>query len=237
MKIKNNTIKLVLLLICLIFLYSLSKNGDIFFPTFFIISSIILMVKSSSMKKKDIIIAVILGVVSLNPIYGFCSIFGYIGAKSFFNSTKHKIEVLPKSLKEIFIFGFIGTTILSSINTIWMLTDVPINFSLNGNAVIMGLIAGIPEEILFKYLLFAICVYIVGDKKFTKMQTVLCYLIMIIPHVLKHYPSFSAIGFGSFLLMCFFGFSFTYIQKKSCLTVAIGVHFMVDYLRFIIFGV
>lgn len=236
MKIKNNTSKLVFLLVGLIFIYSLTSNGDIFFPAFFIISSIILMVKSSSVEKKDIIIAVILGVMSLNPIYGFCSIFGYIGAKSFFNSSKHKIEAFPKSLKEVFVFGFVSTVILVSANTIWMLTDTSINFSLNGNAIIMGLIAGIPEEILFKYLLFAICVYIVGDKKFNKIQAVLCYLIMIIPHVLKHYPSFSSINFGSFTLMCFFGLSFTYIQIKSCLTVAIGVHFAVDFFRFIVFG-
>lgn len=118
-----------------------------------------------------------------------------------------------------------------------MLTDVSMNFSININAILIGLIASIPEKILFKYLLFAICVYIVRDNKFTKLQTVLYYLIMIIPHVLKHYPSFSAIGFGSFILMCFLGFSFTYIQRKSCLGVAIGVHFAVDFLRFTLFGV
>lgn len=235
---QNHTTRhLIVLFIGLFLLYCLTKGGDIFFPTFFIVSSIILMKNSKSVAKKEMLIGGTLGILSLNPLYGFCSIFGYIGAKSFFNTAKHKIAVLPKSIKEFIIWGLIGTLILTSINTIWMLTDLPFNFSFRGYAIMMGLMAGIPEEILFKYFLYAFCIYLAGDKPFTKVQSVFVYLILIVPHVLLHYPSLSHITFFNFALMCGFGFSFAYIQRKSSLATAISVHFMVDFLRFTFFGV
>lgn len=233
---RHVTRKLSVLLIGLIVLNLLTKNGDIFYPAFFIISSIVLMAKWKRVGKKDIVVGLILGIISFNPVYGFCTVLGYIGAKSVFNKTEHHISVLPASMREVAFWGLLGAGFLSFINIVWMLSDTPVNISIHINAVIMGLNAGITEEILFRYLLFAICVCISGDEDLTKIQSVLCYFIMIIPHVLKHYSAFSAIVFWDFVLLCFFGLSFTYIQRKSCLLVAIGAHFVVVLLRFMMFG-
>ena len=80
---KNVTRNLILLLIGMIVIYLLQKNGN-FFPILFVVLSIFLIWKNKSgFSKKDFIIGIALAALSLNPIYVICIIFGYMGAKQF----------------------------------------------------------------------------------------------------------------------------------------------------------
>lgn len=117
-----------------------------------------------------------------------------------------------------------------------MVQSTPINFSLSLNAITGSLIASIPEELLFRYLLFAVCVNIGNDRDFSKLQNLICYLILIVPHVLMHFPAGTTITLIDFGLMSVFGITLAYIQRKSSLTLAIIVHFLIDFFRFMIFG-
>lgn len=100
-----------------------------------------------------------------------------------------------------------------------------------------SLIASIPEEVLYRYLVFAICVTIGKGQLFSKGQSILCYFILIIPHVLMHFPVGAEMNFIDVRLMGIFGIILTCIQRKSSLAMAIMVHFVIDYFRIIIFGV
>ena len=81
------------------------------------------------------------------------------------------------------------------------------------------------------------CVAIVKDKKMSKAENVLSYLIMTIPHVLIHF-NFETVNMGSIIvLFLLFGFPFAVMQRKRDLTSAIVAHSVVDLIRFVLLGI
>ena len=234
---KNVTRNLILLLIGMIVIYLLQKNGN-FFPILFVVISIFLIWKNKSgFSKKDFIIGIALAALSLNPIYVICIIFGYMGAKQLYDKSNVKISLLPKTKQEIIVYGVLPAIFLTLLNTVWMIQTNPIDFSFRVNAIVGGLIASIPEEVLFRYLVFAVCVYMGKGKVFSNFQNILCYIILILPHVLMHFPAGIEMNVIDLGLMSVFGIVLTFIQRKSSLTLAIGVHFIIDFIRLTIFGV
>ena len=81
------------------------------------------------------------------------------------------------------------------------------------------------------------CVLTVKDKKMSKAENVLSYLIMTIPHVLIHF-NFETIDLGSIIvLFVLFGLPFAVLQRKRDLTSAIVAHSVVDLIRFVLLGI
>lgn len=82
-------------------------------------------------------------------------------------------------------------------------------------------------------LFFALCVNIVKDKKLSKSEDIMCYLIMIIPHALMHFSlktiDLGMIGRISLLL----GVPLALLERKRDLTSAIVCHSLVYLLIFI----
>lgn len=178
-----------------------------------------------------------LAILSLNPIYAICIGLGYVGAKQVFDNSSYKINLCPKDKKEVIFYGIIPATFLILLNTIWFLQTVSINVGFRLEAITGSLIASIPEELLYRYLVFALCVILCNNQIRTKSQKFLCYLILIVPHVLMHFPAGVDMSFIDVVLMSIFGIILTRIQMKSSLLLAIIVHFLIDFFRIIIFGV
>lgn len=185
----------------------------------------------------DIVIGVMLAVLSLNPIYGVSVAFGYVAAKQTFDNTNYQIRLFPSTNREIVFYGLLPAIFLTLLNIIWMLQSNSVNFSFRMEAIAGSLVASIPEEVLYRYLVFAICVTIGKGKLFSKGQSVLCYLILIMPHVLMHFQPGAEMNLIDVGLMSIFGIALTRIQMKSSLALAIMVHFAIDYFRIILFGV
>ena len=221
------TRNLIFLFIGLLLIYMLQKNGN-FFPVFFLISSLFLIYRNRKEKRKvdkiDVLIGILLGL-------------GYVGAKQVFDNSSYKINLCPKDKKEVIFYGIIPATFLILLNTIWFLQTVSINVGFRLEAITGSLIASIPEELLYRYLVFALCVILCNNQIRTKSQKFLCYLILIVPHVLMHFPAGVDISFIDVVLMSIFGIILTRIQMKSSLLLAIIVHFLIDFFRIIIFGV
>lgn len=104
---------------------------------------------------------------------------------------------------------------------------------------ITALIAGLSEEIAFRLFMFAICVYLLKGNPKSKTEFFLCYIIMIIPHVLLHFPDMIATtGISSIIgsviiLSLLFGLPFALLQRKRDLFSAITAHTLVDLIGFI----
>ena len=99
-----------------------------------------------------------------------------------------------------------------------------------------GIRAGVTEEIIFRFFFFAICIYFTNDKALSKIEGFLCYLIMIIPHVLIHFDRTNFELGGMIILSLIFGLPFAIMQRKHDLSSAIGAHAIVDIIRFCVFG-
>ena len=188
-------------------------------------------------EKKDIVVGVVVAILSLHPIYGVCIAFGYIAAKQTFDNSNCQIRLFPATKRECVFYALVPAVFLTILNTIWMLQSNPVNISFRMAAITGSLIASIPEEILYRYLVFALCVTIGKNQLFSKSQNIICYFILIIPHVLMHFPAGTETSLIDIGIMGIFGIVLTCIQRKSSLVLAIIVHFTIDYFRIIIFGV
>lgn len=126
--------------------------------------------------------------------------------------------------------------ILSIINLFLGMGEMQIQMSLKIQWLLDAVRAGVCEEIVFRMFFFALCAHIVKDSELSKLQNVLCYAIMVLPHVLMHF-NFRNFDIESVVILTLlFGLPFALMQRKSNLVSAIGAHTMVDLVRFCVFG-
>lgn len=239
------TQSLIIFFFCLIFLWLL--NGFLPITKFLwfigaICASLIIIIKNKNVGKRNIIIGVVLGGLAgiSNNFLGLATMASYIGARSIFKKSNNQILLLKKldikSISSTVLLALVIGIILGVINLFLGLSTMSINFNLSVDWLFKALTAGISEEIIFRFLLFAICILITKDKKLTRAESFMIYVIMIIPHVLMHFD-FSSVQFGSVLVLSvLFGLPFSLLQRKHDLLSAMGSHFLVDLIRFWIFS-
>ncbi len=106
---------------------------------------------------------------------------------------------------------------------------------------------GISEEIIFRLFIYALSLYLLGGRINTRKETTWIYVLMIVPHVLLHFPDtyfadgvlFLDLGsllIGPLVLGLLFGLPMTLLLVKRDLTSAMIVHTVVDFIRFIFLG-
>lgn len=213
----------------------------IWFIMFSIVSMILIVKNKATIIKQDIIIGVILGILSIpsEPIMGLSTIIAYIAGMSVFNKSKHKIKFVKQGKKNVLIslsILLITGIELGILNYFVASYEMSINISFRIKWILDALKAGIGEEVLFRFLLFAICIQLIRDNNLNKCQTFMCYLIMIIPHSLAHF-NFTTFSIPNVVFpSLFFGLPFTLLLMKRDLLTAMGSHTIVNLIRFIIFG-
>ena len=239
---KKETLKLFWAFILFIFVGIIGNMFNMNILWFVIVCAIAIryIVKGKNIDRKDIIIACAFGVVSMpsNLIMGLVTIPAYLGAMSILKNSNNEVFVIRSGQKAIAISFSIAIGIgifLGAINL--CLANAPINFSVKLKWFLDAIRAGVTEEIIFRLFFFAMCVAIVKDKKMSKAENVLSYLIMTIPHVLIHF-NLETVDLGSIIvLFALFGFPFAVLQRKRDLTSAIVAHSVVDLIRFILLGI
>ena len=239
---KKEALKLFVVFILFIFVWIIANMFNMNILWFVIVSVIAIryIVKGKNIDRKDIIIACAFGVVSMpsNLIMGLVTIPAYLGAASILKGSNNEVFVIRSGKKAIAISFSIAIGIgifLGAINL--CLANAPINFSIKLKWFLDAIRAGVTEEIIFRLFFFAICVAIVKDKKMSKAENVMSYLIMTIPHVLIHF-NLETVNLGSIIvLFLLFGFPFAVMQRKRDLTSAIVAHSVVDLIRFVLLGI
>lgn len=200
-------------------------------------------IKNKSNSQGDIIAGILLGILVCftNPIAGIATTLSYIGAQSVFRKSQNKIKVIHRdTIKNNIVVTLILVVVIGGglgvFNLLLGMQNMPVQLNHDLKWVILAFQPGISEEIIFRYILFAICVVVTKDKVLTRGESILCYAIMIVPHVLLHFQ-LGSIDIGSVLvLIMFFGAPFALLQRKWNLMAAIGSHYVVDLIRFFIFA-
>ena len=239
---KKETLKLFWVFIFFIFVWVIASmfNMNILWFVIVCVITIRYIVKEKNIDRKDIIIACAFGVVSMpsNLIMGLVTIPAYLGAMCILKDSNNEVFVIRSGKRQIAISLSIAIGIgifLGVINL--FLANAPINFSVKLKWFLDAIRAGVTEEIIFRLFFFAMCVAIVKDKKMSKAESVMSYLIMTIPHVLIHF-NFETVDLGSIIvLFVLFGFPFAVLQRKRDLSSAIVAHYVVDLIRFILLGI
>ena len=247
---KKETLKLFWVFILFILVWVIANMFNMNILWFIILSVIAIryIVKEKNIDRKDIIIACAFGIVSIPSafdagfipselIMGLVTIPAYLGAMSILKSSNNEMFLIRSGKKEIAISFSIAIGIGSVLGVInLLLANYPINFSVKLKWFLDAINAGVTEEIIFRLFFFAICVAIVKDKKMSKAESVMSYLIMTIPHVLIHF-NFETVDLGSIIvLFVLFGLPFAILQRKRDLSSAIVAHSVVDLIRFVLVG-
>ena len=241
----KNIFHLILLFTFLIILWlfpdAFRANRSITWYFSAIVISIIFMIKYRSITKNDIIIAIILGIIFMiaDPFVGITTMFAYAGGQSVFRNSTNKIVLIKggnkKNIATTALLTVVVGVFLGIVNLFLANMEMEINFGFGLDFVFKALKAGISEEIIFRFLLFAVCVHITKDKVLSKFENILCYGIMVLPHVLIHFTVFNIDVINIIILSVLFGLPFALLQRKRDLSTAMGSHFLVDIIRFCVY--
>lgn len=244
---KSGTIKLCLLIMCLILfsVFVVLTQNMIFWLALVTVIAITYVVKyRAKIRKKDVLIGIILSifVIISNPLVGFFTLLSYLSSVCIMENKGQRIvfynnrSIRHISLKTALCVVF-GGGVLSAINFLLAQQSYTISISFQSTYLLNALLAGIFEEIVYRMFLFSLCIEMLPDNiAHTRIQTVLCYIAMIVPHVLMHFSG--QIQIGDFLILAvLFGLPFAIMQRKLNLISAIAAHTLVDLVRFICFGV
>lgn len=246
---KNNksiSLKLIVIFVLFLVLWLITSINpmklNVLWFIVVLILSVLFMMKNKNISRRDVVVGILLGLISMpsNFFMGVISIIAYLGGVSVFKESDNKILLIKsnnkkENLKTILLTIFVGG-ILGIINIYLGKSAMIINPSIKLKWFLDAIRAGATEEIIFRFFFFAICVYFTNDKVLSRFQNFLCYLIMIIPHVLIHFDRTNFELGSMIILTLIFGLPFAIMQRKHDLSSAIGAHAIVDLIRFCILG-
>lgn len=166
---------------------------------------------------------------SIVIIMGMCS---YMGSVPVFRKYISTNKVLGDDPKKSIGLGIILGLVLGAFNILIAGASINPKFALD--ALFLALQAGIWEEVAMRFLFYAIGVYIFKREGQNRLENILIYILMVIPHLLAH----GMMGIGSLIvLFLLFGLPMAILQRKVDLTSAIIMHSTVDLIRFVCLGI
>ena len=198
------------------------------------------MVKKGGCTRGEIAAGCVLGLAAMpsNPVMGLTTVFAYLGGRCAQRGSGRAIALLRGGRKQAALSlaaGAAAGTALGVVN-IW-LAGAPLHASVRVQWFLDALCAGVAEEVIFRFLLFALCIRITGDAELSVSGRVLCALIVTLPHTLLHFAP-SAVDIGSVVTLCvLFGLPFALLQRRRDLTAAMLAHGVVDLMRFFLLGI
>ena len=204
--------------------------------------ALLFIIKNKNTSKHDIFAGVALGCLAMpsHAVMGTCSIVAYIGGASVFKKSKNKILLfkaanIKEILKTVGIAAIAGVA-LAVINILLAKSAMEFNISIEPEWFLRAIKAGVSEEIIFRFFFFALSVYCIKDGALSGFDNFLCYVIMVLPHVLIHFDATNFTLSSVVVLTLLFGLPFAIMQRKRDLSSAIGAHSLVDAVRFCTFG-
>lgn len=240
---KSFKLGLVTLIYCLIAIFSSFAGSQMFIFAAIMIPAFYFALRyDKKLNTIEAILAIVLA--NIASIYGFIegdtlqvviiifmTGFSLIASIGIFKDFIGDNKILNENrLKTLAIGGVMGL-ILGFINL--KLRDIDSNPNFILEHLLMALRAGIWEEVAARFIFYALGVYILKGEAKTKIEKVLFYTIMTLPHILSH----GMLNLPSLIILfVIFGFPLAILQRKVDLTSAIICHTLIDLIRFIAFG-
>ena len=107
------------------------------------------------------------------------------------------------------------------------------------SSAVRALTPAISEEVVFRFFVYALCIYLVRGDLRSKKVRILCLVLLIIPHALLHLPDVflsnpmeAVVSLIS--LSVLFGLPMAMLQLKRDLVAAISLHWFIDFVRFML---
>lgn len=105
------------------------------------------------------------------------------------------------------------------------------------SSAVFALKPAIAEEVIFRFFLLAYAYYLLRGKAKVPCFNAYIYILLVIPHELLHYPDLFVESPGLAIVMCLlnmmlFGLPMAFLMKRKNLQMAIGMHWLIDFVRF-----
>lgn len=238
--IKLGLVSLAFIIISL--LASFTGRLYIFYISVMIAAIYFLFKFKNDIGQKDIFISIILanlaglyGMVTSNYLMGPLVIAmvmsSYMGVVPIFRKYLSTDKVLGDNPKKSIKIGLIFGLGLGAFNI--LMSGAIINPKFTFDALFIALQAGIWEEVAMRFLFYGIGLYILKRESQSRLENILIYILMVVPHLLAH----GMMGIGSLIvLFLLFGLPMAILQRKIDLTSAIIMHSTVDLIRFVCLG-
>lgn len=210
--------------------------------------SLIILMKEKLPEKKTVIIGLVLGVLAglIRPFTGVITFLAFLASMRIFEKTNNQITVLKRPIALTIFLGVVAGGVLGFINLLLAGGQTP-EFAPSFYALVVSLNPGISEEITFRLFLYAFSIYLLGDQIQNRKETIWLYVLMIVPHVLLHFPDMyfvdgtltldlGSLLIGPGILALLFGLPMTLLMVKRDLSAAMITHTLVDFIRFIFLG-
>ncbi len=191
-------------------------------------------------------LALALPLLAFSPPISLITFLTYYAGSQVFKDTHHRIRALedkPARILTSVLFG-IGIGIPLGIFNVLMAVSgnmMTINLQSPLWAAAYALLPGISEEVIFRYFIFALCVFLLKDNLESRKIRYICITIMVLPHVLLHLPDTFLTNpvnglISMVMLSLLFGLPMAVLQLRRGLESAIAMHWFIDFLRFFLLG-
>lgn len=210
--------------------------------------SVMILLKEKLPQRSTMILGLALGILAglVRPVTGIFTFLAFISSMRVVETLDGGIVLFRRPfLRGILFAGTIGV-VLGVIN-LFLAGGQILEFQPSFYSLAVALNPGISEEIIFRLFIYALSLYLLGGRIKTRRETTWVYMLMILPHVLLHFPDTYFVDgvlfldLGSMLidptiLGLLFGLPMTLLLVKRDLTSAMIVHTVVDFIRFIFLG-
>ena len=209
--------------------------------------AIVVLIREGVPCKSTIVIGVILGLLAglFHPITGVITLLAFLASMRVMESSADKIAVIKRPYSISIVIGLGAGLILGVINL--FLSGATLEFAPTLYAFVLSLNPGVSEEVVNRLYMYAFSIYLLGGKIGSRKEEAWVYVLMIILHVLMHFPDtyfvngslqldVGSLLIGPIILGLVFGLPMTLALHKRDLTSAMIIHTVVDWIRFTFVG-
>ncbi len=137
-----------------------------------------------------------------------------------------------------FVWGAVISIPLAVLNVLYFSLSHSISVRNVFQSAVFALKPAVAEEVVFRFFLLAYAYYLLQGKPQQRFWNVCIYILLVIPHELLHYPDLWMKSPGRAIVMCIlgsglFGLPMALLMKRKNLQMAMGMHWLIDFTRFI----
>lgn len=181
-----------------------------------------------------------------SPTGGAVTFFSFLSASRIFEIHPLKIQILQEKKWISIVLGLGVGIVLGTVNLL-LASGQTMTFLPSIRAFLVSLNPGIHEGVAYRFFIYAFSAYLLGGEITNRKEQMWVYVLMVVPHVLLHFPdqffvegvltlNVGGLLSGIVLLSLLFGLPFALLMVKRDLTTSIVAHTIVDFIRFIFYG-
>ena len=190
------------------------------------------------------IAATVLSIMVWSPWNSAMTFLCFYAAAMVFDDELNEIKLIadrnrPSSALFSVLIGVAIGVPLAALNLLGSVDLSMLAFNNPLSSAVRALTPAISEEVVFRFFLYALCIYLIRGDLRNKKVRILCLVLLVVPHALLHLPDVFLANpieavVSLIVLSLLFGLPMAMLQLKRDLVAAISLHWFIDFVRFML---